>query len=91
MKENGGTLLLKDLCLAVRSDPLGVIRGFREVLTCLYGPAATMALPDPLTAAFRHSFIHVSLISVLDRTPLSWNEQEYCRKHRENQAFDWTK
>ena len=91
MKVNGGTLLLKDLCLAMRSDPLGVIRGFREVLTCLYGPAATIALPDPLTAAFRHSFIHVSLISVLDRTTLSWNEQEYCRKHRENQAFDWTK
>ena len=91
MKVNVGTLLLKDLCLAMRSDPLGVIRGFRELLTCLYGPAATFALPDPLMAAFRLSVIRVSLISVLDRTTLSWNEQEYCRKYQENQVFDWTK
>ena len=38
---NGGIPLLTDLCLAMRSDPLGVIRGLREVVTCIYGPAMT--------------------------------------------------
>ena len=35
---NGGMPLLTDLCLAMRSDPLGVIRGLGEVVTCIYGP-----------------------------------------------------
>ena len=34
---NGGIPLLTDLCLAMRSDPLGVIRGLGEVVTCIYG------------------------------------------------------
>ena len=40
---NGGIPLLTDLCLAMRSDTLGMIRGLGEVLTCIYEPAVTSA------------------------------------------------
>ena len=73
---NGGIPLLTDLCLAMRSDPVGVIRGLEEVVTCIYGPAVTYAFPDPLVAAYRHSVVHVSLINVLDGTALNWCQQE---------------
>ena len=69
---NGGIPLLTDLCLAMRSDPVGMIRGLEEVVTCIYGPAVTYAFPDPLVAAYRNSVVHVSLISVLDGTALNW-------------------
>ena len=73
---NGGIPLLTDLCLAMRSDPVGMIRGLEEVVTCIYGPAVTYAFPDPLVAAYRHSVVHVSLISVLDGAALNWCQQE---------------
>ena len=73
---NGGMPLLTDLCLAMRSDPLGMIRGLGEVVTCIYGPAVTYAFPDPLVAVYRHSVAHVSLISMLDGTALKWYRQE---------------
>ena len=76
---SGGTLLLTDLCLALRSDPVGMIRGLGEVVTCVYGPAVTYAFPDPLVAAYRHSVLHVSLISVLDGTALNWCRQQDFR------------
>ena len=76
---NGGIPLLTDLCLAMRSDPLGAIRGLVEVVTCIYGPAVTYAFPDPLGAAYRNSVVHVSLISVLDGTALNWCRQEVLR------------
>ena len=40
---NNGIPLLTDLCFAMRSDPLRVIRGLGEVVTCIYGPAMTYA------------------------------------------------
>ena len=40
---NGGITLLTELCLAMRSDPLGMIRGLGEVVTCIYRPAVTYA------------------------------------------------
>ena len=58
---NGGIPLLTDLCLAMRSDPLGMIRGLGEVVTCVYWRAVTYAFPNPLVAAYRHSVVHVSL------------------------------
>ena len=76
---NGGIPLLTDLCLAMRSDPLGVIRRLDEFVTCIYGPAVTYAFPDPLVAAYRNSVVHVSLISVLDGTALNWCRQEVLR------------
>ena len=45
---NGGMALLSDLCFAKRSDPLGLVRGLREVVTCVYGPELTYAFHDPL-------------------------------------------
>ena len=57
---------MTDLCLAMRSDPMGMIRGLEEVITCIYGPAVTFAFPDPLVTAYRYSATHVSLISILD-------------------------
>ena len=49
---NGCVLLLTDLCVAMRSDPVGMIRGLGEVVTCVYGPVVTYAFPDPLVAAY---------------------------------------
>ena len=43
---NGGIPLQTDLCRAMRSDPVGMIRGLREVVTCVYGPAVTYAFQD---------------------------------------------
>ena len=63
-KVNGGMPLLTDLCLAMRSDPMGMIRGLGEVVTCIYGPAVTFAFPDPLVTAYRYSVTQVSLISI---------------------------
>ena len=81
---NGGIPLLTDLCLAMRSDPVGVIRGLEEVVTCIYGPAVTYAFPDPLVAAYRNSVVHVSLISWLDGTALNWPRQEVLRARMTN-------
>ena len=83
-KVNGGMPLLTDLCLAMRSDPMGMIRGLGEVVTCIYGPAFTFAFPDPLVKAYRHSVTHVSLISILDGTTLSWCQQEVLRAQMSN-------
>ena len=76
---NGGMPLLTDLCLAMRSGPLGMIRGLEEVVTCIYGPAVTFVFPDPPVTAYRHSVAHVSLISVLDGAALNWCRQEELR------------
>ena len=76
---NGGIPPLTDLCLATRSDPSGMIRGLGEVVTCVYGPAVTYAFPDPLVTAYRHSVVHVNLISILDGTALNWCKQEDLR------------
>ena len=79
MEVNVGMILLTDLCLAMRSDPLEEARGLGEVLTCAYGPAVTYAFPDPLIIAYRPSVIHVSLISILDGTALNWCKQGHLR------------
>ena len=76
---SGGMPLLTELCVAMQSDPLGMIRGLRKVVPCIYGPAVTYALPDPLVTAYRHSVMYVSLISILDGTALNWCRQEDLR------------
>ena len=83
-KVNGGLPLLTDLCLAMRSDPMGLIRGLEEVVTCIYGPAVTYVFPDPLVTAYRNSVTHLSLISVLDGTTLNWCQQEVLRAQMSN-------
>ena len=79
MEAKGGIPLLTDLCLAMRSDPLGMLRGLGEVVTCVYGTSVTYAFQDPLVVAYRASVAHVSLISVLDETALNWCRQEELR------------
>ena len=81
---NGGIPLLTDLCLAMRSDPMGIIRGLEEVVTCIYVPAVTYVFPDPLVAAYRNSVAHLSLISALDGTALNWCQQEVLRAQMRN-------
>ena len=78
-KVNGGMPLLRNLCLAMRSDPKGIIRGLEEVVTCIYGPAVTYTFPDPLVTAYRYSVTHLSLISIPDGTTLNWCQQEVLR------------
>ena len=73
---NGGIPLLTDLCLAMRSDPVGMIRCLGKVVTCIYGPALMYAFSVPLVVAYGHSVVHVSSISVLDETALNWCRQE---------------
>ena len=81
---NGGILLLTDICMAMRSDPVGMIRGLEEVVTCIYGPTVTYAFPDPLVAAYRNSVVHVSSISLLVGTALNWCRQEVLRARMSN-------
>ena len=83
-KTNRGMPLLTDLCLAMRSDPMGIIRGLEEVVTCIYGPAVTYAFPDPLVTTYRHSVTYLSLISILDGTALNWCQQEVLRGRMSN-------
>ena len=42
----GGMSLRTDLSLAMRTDPLALIRGATEFVTVIYGPAVTFAFPD---------------------------------------------
>ena len=75
---------MTDLRLAMRSDPMGMIRGLEEVVTCIYGPAVTYAFPDPLVTSYRYSVTHLSLISILDGTTLNWCQQEVLREQMTN-------
>ena len=63
----------------MRSDPLGMMRGLGEVVTCVNGPAVTYAFLDPLVVAYRHSVVHMSLISILYGTALNWYSKEDLR------------
>ena len=83
-KVNGGMPLLTDLCLPMRSDPMGIIRGLEEVVTCIYGPAVTYAFPDPVVTAYRYLVTHLSLISILDGTTLNWCQPEVLRAQMSN-------
>ena len=58
----GGMPLLTDLSLAMRTDPLALIRGATEFLTAIHGPAVTFAFPDVKVEAYRRSVLHLNLI-----------------------------
>ena len=62
----GGMPLLTDLSLAMRTDPLALIRGATEFVTVIYGPAVTFAFPDLKVKAYRKSVLHLNLISAVD-------------------------
>ena len=86
-KVNGGMPLLTDLCLVMRSDPMGIIWGLEEVVTCIYGTAVTYAFPDPLVTAYCYSVTHLSLISILDGTTHNWCQQEVLRAQMSNRVL----
>ena len=76
----GGMPLLTDLSLAMRTDPLALIRGATEFVTDIYGPAVTFAFPDVKVEAYRRSVLHFNLISAADGNALNWCEQYVLRE-----------
>ena len=76
----GGMPLLTDLSLAMRTDPLALIRGATEFVTIIYGPAVTFAFPDVKVEAYRRSVLHLNLISAVDGRALIWSEQYVLRE-----------
>ena len=71
----GGMALPTDLSLAMRTDPLALIRGATEFVTVIYGPAVTFAFPDVKVEAYRRSVFHLNLISAVDGSALNRCEQ----------------
>ena len=71
---------LTDLSLAMRTDPLALIRGATEFVTVIYGPAVTFAFPDVKVEAYRRSVLHLNLISAVDGSALNWCEQHALRE-----------
>ena len=67
----GGMPLLTDLSLAMRTDPLALIRGAKEFVPVIYGPAVTFAFPDVKMEAYRRSVLHLNLISAVDGSALN--------------------
>ena len=76
----GGMPLLTDLSVAMRTDPLALIRGATEFVTVIYGPAVTFAFPDVKVVAYRRSVLHLNLISTVDGNALNWCEQHVLRE-----------
>ena len=76
----GGMPLLTDISLAMRTDPLALIRGATEFVTVIYGPAVTFAFPDVRVEAYRRSVLHLNLISAVDGSVLNWCEQHVLRE-----------
>ena len=72
--------LLTDLSLAMRTEPLALIRGATEFVTVIYGPAVTFLSPDVKVEAYRRSVLHLNLISARDRSALNWCEQHVLRE-----------
>ena len=72
--------LLADLCLAMRIDPLALIRGVSEIVAVLYGAAMTFAFPDAKIEAYRRSVLHLNLVSVVDGITLIWCGQKVLRE-----------
>ena len=63
----GGMSLLTDLRLAMRTNPLALIRGATDFVTVIYGPAVKFAFPDVKVEAYRRSVLHLNLISAVDQ------------------------
>ena len=70
----GGTALLTDLSLAMRTDPLALIRGATEFVTVIYGPAVKFAFAGVEVGAYRRLVLHLNLISAVDVSTLNWCE-----------------
>ena len=71
----GGMPLLADLRLAMRTNPLALVRGTTEFVKVIFGPAVTFVLPDVKVEAYRRSVLHLNLISAVGGSALNWCEQ----------------
>ena len=76
----GGMPVLTDLSLAMRTDPLALIRGATKFVTVIYGPAVTFAFPAVKVEAYRRSVLHLNLISAVDGSALNCCEQHVLRE-----------
>ena len=76
----GGVPLLTDLSLAMRIDPLALIRGATDFVTVIYGPAVLYAFPDVKVEACRRSVLHLNLISAVNGSALNWCEHHVLRE-----------
>ena len=76
----GGMPFLTDLSLAMRTDPLALIRGAAEFGTFIYRPSVTFAFPDVKVEAYRRSVLHLNLISAVDGSALNWCKQHVLRE-----------
>ena len=83
----GGMPLITDLSLAMRNDPLALIRGATEFVTRIYGPAITFAFPDVKVEAYMRSVPHLNLISAVDGSALNWCEQHVLRELMSEDLF----
>ena len=83
----GGMSILTDLSLAMRTDPLALIRGVTEFVTVIYGPAVTFAFPDVKVEVYRRSVLHVNLISAVDGSALNRCEQHALREMMSEDLF----
>ena len=81
--------LLTDLNLAMRTDPLALIRGATEFVTVIYGPAVTFEFPNVNGEAYRRSVLHLNLIliSAVDGSALNWCEQHALREPMSKDLF----
>ena len=70
----GGMPLLIGLSLAMRTDPLALIRGATEFVTVIYGPAVMFAFPDVKVEAYRWSLLH------LNGSAPNWCEQHVLQE-----------
>ena len=71
---------MTDLSLAMKTDPLALVRRTTEFVTVIFGPAVTFVFPDVKVEAHRRSVLHVNLISAVDGSALNWCEQGVLRE-----------
>ena len=67
----GGMPLLTDVKLAMRTNPLALIRGATEFVRVIYGPAVTFAFRDVKVEAYRRSVLHLNIISAVEGSVLN--------------------
>ena len=71
---------MTDLSLAIRTDPLALVRGTTEFVTVIFRPAVTFVFPDVKAEAYRRSVLHMNLISAVDGSARNWCEQGVLRE-----------
>ena len=82
--------LLTDLSLAMRTDPLVLIRGALVLIRVRDGHIWTsshVCVPDVKVEAYKRSVLHLNLISAVDSSALNWCEQHVLRELMSEDLF----